>query len=364
MFWSRVNITVLLGACQEHEHWPEAVFLYRHYDQFDQAVQTLMEHSAQCWSHELFKECIKNVANTEIYYQAIEFYLSEQPMLLNDLLLDLTPQLDHSRVVNKLKKARHLALIEKYLIQVQGGDIADVNENINILHIEMEDYNALRKSIETYTKFDQLALAQLLEKHPLVQFRRISAYLYKINKRWKRSTELSKGDGIWQDAMETTAASGIPEQAEELLRFFVEKDEKECFAACLFTCYPLIRPDVVLELAWRYDLQKWAMPYMVQVFKEITTMLEEIQDKNANAAEVEKAQEEERKKMEEEMNEKISGTVGTGGYLAEMQPTFGLPSPGMQIATPQMVYNNPMHQHMPIMGGQPQGHGMQPGFYH
>jgi len=364
MFWSRVNITVLLGACQEFEHWPEAVFLYRHYDQFDQAVQALMEHSPQCWSHELFKECIKKVANTEIYYQAIEFYLSEQPMLLNDLLMDLTPQLDAARVVNKIKKAGYLPLIEKYMIQVQGGDIVDVNEKINQLYIEMEDYDALRKSIETYTAFDQLQLAQQLEKHALVQFRRISAYLYKINKRWDKSTELSKGDQIWQDAMETTAASGHSKQAENLLRYFVEKEEQECFAACLFTCYDLITPDVVLELAWRYDLQKWAMPYMVQVFKEVTTTLEEIQEKYANAADVERAIEEERKKQEEDLHNKEAAFVGTGqSYIAEMQP-LGLPAPGMVLATPQMVYGNQMQPHMAVMGVQPQGNAMQQGFYH
>ena len=51
-----------------------------------------------------------------------------------------------------------------------------------------------------------------------------------------------------QDAMETTAQSENRELAEELLRFFVEGGEKECFAALLFTCYDLIRPDVALEV--------------------------------------------------------------------------------------------------------------------
>lgn len=41
--------------------------------------------------------------------------------------------------------------------------------------------------------------------------------------------------------------------------------EKECFAACLYTCYDLLRPDVVLELAWRHQLMDFAFPYMIQV---------------------------------------------------------------------------------------------------
>ena len=48
--------------------------------------------------------------------------------------------------------------------------------------------------------------------------------------------------------METTAQSGDSDIAEELLRFFVEKKEKECFAAMLYTCYEFIKPDVALEV--------------------------------------------------------------------------------------------------------------------
>ena len=51
-----------------------------------------------------------------------------------------------------------------------------------------------------------------------------------------------------QDAMETAAQSGDSEIAEELLHFFVDSGERECFAACLFTCYDLIKPDVALEV--------------------------------------------------------------------------------------------------------------------
>ncbi len=48
-------------------------------------------------------------------------------------------------------------------------------------------------------------------------------------------------------------------------RYFIEKGQKECFAACLFTCYDLLRPDVVLEMAWMNGLSDFAMPYMIQV---------------------------------------------------------------------------------------------------
>ena len=70
-----------------------------------------------------------------------------------------------------------------------------------------------------------------------------------------------------QDAMQYASESKDVELAEELLAWFLMEDKKECFAACLFTCYDLLRPDVVLELAWRYGLSEYCMPFMVQTLR-------------------------------------------------------------------------------------------------
>lgn len=48
--------------------------------------------------------------------------------------------------------------------------------------------------------------------------------------------------------METAAQSEDREIAEDLLRYFVDEGQRECFAACLFTCYDLVKPDVALEV--------------------------------------------------------------------------------------------------------------------
>jgi len=70
---------------------------------------------------------------------------------------------------------------------------------------------------------------------------------------------------LYKDAMETVAVSATPELAEELLRWFVDQGEKECFAAMLFTCYELLRPDAVMEVAWMHKLSDYSMPYTIQV---------------------------------------------------------------------------------------------------
>lgn len=40
----------------------------------------------------------------ELYYKATQFYLEFKPLLLNDLLIVLSPRLDHSRAVNFFNK--------------------------------------------------------------------------------------------------------------------------------------------------------------------------------------------------------------------------------------------------------------------
>ncbi len=43
--------------------------------------------------------------------------------------------------------------------------------------------------------------------------------VYKQNGKWRRAVELAKADGLFRDAMETTAQSGDVELADELLRY-------------------------------------------------------------------------------------------------------------------------------------------------
>lgn len=212
-------------------------------------------------------------------------------MLVVDLLGSLSSRVDPSRVVMQVRKAGHLPLIKPYLQQTQEVNEAAVNEALNELYIEEEDYEALRDSIENFDNFDAMELALTCERHELLEFRRVAALLYRNHGRWQQSIDLSKADNLYKDAMQTTADSGDASCAEDLIRFFVETGKYECFAACLFTCYSLLKPDLVLELAWRNRIMDFAMPYMVQVLKEYTGKVEylkvltaELEEKEAELA--------------------------------------------------------------------------------
>jgi clathrin heavy chain len=134
LFWSKITINQLLNECKASHHWPEAVFLLRHNDKADVAITTMIEHSAECWEHKLFKETIQQVSKSNVFYKAFEFYLEEHPLLLNDLLIDLVNVFtNHTSVVEMIREAKQIALIQKYLEHVQRDNIVAVNEASNEL---------------------------------------------------------------------------------------------------------------------------------------------------------------------------------------------------------------------------------------
>uniref|UniRef100_A0A6M2DM88 Clathrin heavy chain n=1 Tax=Xenopsylla cheopis TaxID=163159 RepID=A0A6M2DM88_XENCH len=281
LFWSRVNIPKVLRAAEQAHLWSELVFLYDKYEEYDNAVLAMMAHPTEAWREGHFKDIVTKVANMELYYKAIQFYLDYKPLLLNDILLVLAPRMDHTRAVAFFTKTNHLQLVKAYLRSVQSLNNKAINEALNGLLIDEEDYQGLRTSIDAFDNFDNIALAQQLEKHELTEFRRIAAYLYKGNNRWKQSVELCKKDRLFKDAMEYAAESRQQDVAEELLSWFLERGAHDCFAACLYQCYDLLRPDVIMELAWRHNIMDFAMPYLIQVTREYTSKVDKLEQNEA-----------------------------------------------------------------------------------
>nr|CAD7600904.1 unnamed protein product [Timema genevievae] len=334
LFWSRVNIPKVLRAAEQAHLWAELVFLYDKYEEYDNAVIAMMNHPSEAWREGHFKDIITKVANIELYYKAIQFYLDYKPLLLNDVLLVLAPRMDHTRAVNFFTKVNHLQLVKPYLRSVQSLNNKAINEALNNLLIEEEDYQGLRTSIDAFDNFDNIALAQKLEKHELIEFRRIAAYLYKGNNRWKQSVELCKKDRLFKDAMEYAAESKNAEVAEELLAWFLEKGSHDCFAACLFQCYDLLHPDVILELAWRHDIMDFAMPYLIQVTREYISKVDKLEESESQRLE-ETAQQDHKPIIIPE--QQLMLTAGPGmigpGYTPGYQNTYtsGMPYQGYSM---------------------------------
>merc|ERR1719253_1740893 len=144
--------------------------------------------------------------------------------------------------------------------------------------------------------------------------------------------------------MTTARDSGNAELAENLLRFFVEGDQKECFSACLYTCYDLIRPDTAMELAWRKGMMDFAMPYLIQVLREYTSRVDALDKKT-------------QKREEAEEKEKSAANDFVPDYA--MPPMMGMGGPGGfgQLA----IGNAPMPQQQGFGGMMQPGMMQQPG---
>ena len=224
------------------------------------------------------------------------------------------------------------------------------------LYVESEDYEALRKSIDGFNNFNMIALASNLASHELLEFRRISAYVYRRNKKWSQSIELSKNDHMWKDCIDTADESADTEIIEGLLRFFCETSEKECFCAALYTCFSHISPDVALELAWINGYHHFVMPFVVQTFRRTHLRLKELEERTAPP------------KEDDNMQDAVAGTYGAlGGFgggvlMLENGPgAMGMPAapPGGGIDMSGFGVPNQAQMGMMPNGGMPNG-GMMP----
>lgn len=61
LFHSRINMPKAIRSCEVAHLWQELVFLYSHYDEHDNAALTIMDHSADAWDHNPFKDVMLKV---------------------------------------------------------------------------------------------------------------------------------------------------------------------------------------------------------------------------------------------------------------------------------------------------------------
>eukprot|EP00918_Siedleckia_nematoides_P026592 GHVU01057408.1.p1 GENE.GHVU01057408.1~~GHVU01057408.1.p1 ORF type:complete len:636 (-),score=164.75 GHVU01057408.1:327-2234(-) len=285
---SRFNTPRVIEASRKQGLWKEVVFLLFSYAEFDEAASEIMEHSPVAFEEAQFLEIMKNVTKTEVLYKAVEFYLAERPLDVNELLIAVASKVDHARVVGIVKPVGLTALVVPYLkqIQTQGYNIAAVNEALHAVYMEEEDYESLRESLSNFDNYDQLRLASELETHELHEMRRLAGLIYTRNRRFKLAMDLAKKDQQYQDCIEIARSSEAPALVEDLIQFFVSKGDKECLVATLFVCYHLVRPDQVLEWAMLHDCMEQIMPFMIQMLHEYTLRVD-LLDKKVEHRELE-----------------------------------------------------------------------------
>lgn len=329
-YFQKLNVSKLIRVCKKYQLWREIVYLHSNYKEYDAAVKVMIEHSPSCFSHETFVNNLLKVAHSELIYKAIAFYIEEEPLKLNELLRQMTLKVDFSKVVEQIKRTGYLALIVDWLKSVQNQNNQSVNDALNQIYLEMEDYDALRNSILNYDSIDAIGLAKQIEGSDNPEFRRISALIYRKNKKYKESIEISIGDENFRDAIETAQESNDKVIIDQLILYFAQNQMKEFFAVTSYTCYEYLSPDYVLELSWRYGFQDFAMPFMIQIVKEFSSQMESVQKKH-----------DEREKKETEKQERDAKRPLDIGIMG-VSPNTTMGSLG-QPGVP-MLMNNPSTQ--------------------
>jgi len=348
VFFTKLNVSKVVRACERARLYSPAVYLYIQDKQHDNAVKIMIER-APAWENDLFLDATLKVRNAELMYKAVSFYLTDHPMLFTRLMEVMEEEIDHSRVVSQLRRTGDWAVQvgQAYMKSVQKYNLSPVNEALNELLVEEEDYEALRKSIDSFNNFNMIALASNLATHELLEFRRISAYVYRCNKKWTHSIDLSKNDRMWKDCIDTANESRDPEIIEDLLRFFCQTSEKECFCAALYTCFAHISPDVALELGWINGYHNFVMPFLIQTFRITHLRLKKLEERTAPPKEEDTAQ--------DTIAQTYGNLGGFGGMLMLDNGPASIPGGIPMPSTPGAGAVPPIDMSGFGVGGQPQG---------
>lgn len=129
-----------------------------------------MEHSSLCFNHEFFIQNLLKVNNSDLYYTSLQFYIDEEPLYLNDFLKEMTQKLDFGRVCKIVQSNNCLMLVLDWLKFVQPQNNTVVNDVLNNLYLQAQDFVSLRKSIMTYDQFNAIELAQKIEESENIEF--------------------------------------------------------------------------------------------------------------------------------------------------------------------------------------------------
>lgn len=61
------------------------------------------------------------------------------------------------------------------------------------------------------------------------------------------------------------------------MNFFIENELHDCFCTTLYKCFHLLKPDFVMELCWKHRVTDYAMPYYIQVVKNMNSRIERLE---------------------------------------------------------------------------------------
>jgi len=296
----KISVPVMLEKTRDARLWAELVYLFVYSQDYDSACREIIAHPPVSFDHKQLLQIVGDVSSKELLLQVADFYFKYAPSHLNEFLrvshlgyfhddaMEETVKdfnsVDPIGVVRLARDYDCLPLIQNYLELLVKDNIAELNNALVEIYVSAYDADSLRKLVYDTLNFDHSNLLEILTDEDQVdEMKKVAVILYGRLKRYEEGIRYAIKHEFFEEAAECAAASGELEHCEGLLKLICAKDfpnpkiRAEVFAITLLRCGDILRPDIVMEYAWVYDLVDFMMPYMVTVVKRYTDGHDELE---------------------------------------------------------------------------------------
>ena len=115
--------------------------------------------------------------------------------------------------------------------------------------------------------------------------RRAAVTLYAALKKFDEGIEYAIKNRFYEEASICAATSENGEKCESMLRMICgkefpdEKIRKEIFTVAVSRFGKMVRADIVLELAWRFNMIDFAMPYLIGHMRDMSEKIIHLEER-------------------------------------------------------------------------------------
>lgn len=111
-----------------------------------------------------------------------------------------------------------------------------------------------------------------------MELNKIALLLYERNDNYHKAIQLAKKFRQYPEAIHIARRSASRELAEDLCEYFLQSlKSPDYFAATLQLCYGLLRPHVVMQMAWLSHSVHEVMPFMIRSVADLTERVEKLE---------------------------------------------------------------------------------------
>lgn len=179
-------------------------------------------------------------------------------------------------------------LLRPYFELLVDDGLIDINNELVNIYITQKDSKALIALIKKTTNFDTYkTLERLIDEKQTPALRRAAVQLYSALKRFDDGMQYAIANRYYDEASECADCSENGDKCENLLRMicsneFPDKDiRREIFAVAVARCGHRAHPDVIMELAWRFNMMDFAMPYLIGQLRTMHDRIAELEHQRA-----------------------------------------------------------------------------------